>query len=91
MRTMTIAIAPVKNSPHPNAAKVFVNWLLTAEGQTIFHKAKATMPIRKDVTDFRPANRLEPAKASLVDLALMVEASKIQREATLSRLMGLEK
>lgn len=27
-------VAVFKNAPHPNAAKVFVNWFLTQEGQT---------------------------------------------------------
>jgi iron(III) transport system substrate-binding protein len=29
------AVALVKNAPHPNAAKVFVNWLLSREGQLV--------------------------------------------------------
>ena len=49
------AIAVIKNGPHPNAAKVFLNWLLSQEGQTVFIKALALSSPRKDVTDFRPA------------------------------------
>jgi hypothetical protein len=29
--------AIINNAPHPNAAKLFINWLLTKEGQTAFH------------------------------------------------------
>jgi ABC-type Fe3+ transport system substrate-binding protein len=28
----------MNRAPHPNAAKVFVNWLLSREGQTLFQK-----------------------------------------------------
>lgn len=31
-------IALMNRAPHPNAAKVFVNWLLSREGQTTFQK-----------------------------------------------------
>ncbi len=30
----------MQNAPHPNAAKVFVNWLLSREGQTIVQKGR---------------------------------------------------
>lgn len=39
----------VKNLPHPNAAKVFVNWLLTKEGQEITTKAMGQATRRLDV------------------------------------------
>lgn len=31
-------LALMNQAPHPNAAKVFINWLLSREGQTIFQK-----------------------------------------------------
>ncbi len=40
-------------APHPNAAKVFINWLLTKEGQTIVSKVTGKQSGRLDVpTDF---------------------------------------
>ena len=42
------------NRPNPNAAKLFVNWLLTLEGQTIMHTLAEQDPdqsLRTDVTD----------------------------------------
>ena len=39
----------VKNPPHPNAAKVFVNWLLSKEGQEIYGKAMTQGTRRLDV------------------------------------------
>lgn len=40
----------MKNAPHPNAAKIFINWILTKEGQTIFSKSLAAPSSRIDVT-----------------------------------------
>lgn len=50
----------IKGAPHPNAAKLFINWLLTSEGQTIYAKYKALSSVRKDVPDFRPHNARAP-------------------------------
>ena len=43
-------IAVVKNPPHPNAAKVFVNWLLGKEGQEVYGKAMTQGTRRLDVS-----------------------------------------
>jgi ABC-type Fe3+ transport system substrate-binding protein len=39
----------VDKAPHPNAAKLFVNWLLTREGQTIWSREVQTNSRRLDV------------------------------------------
>jgi ABC-type Fe3+ transport system substrate-binding protein len=39
----------MKSPPHPNAAKVFVNWLLSKEGQEVFGKAVGQATRRLDV------------------------------------------
>jgi iron(III) transport system substrate-binding protein len=41
--------ALIKDAAHPNAAKVFVNWLLSKEGQTVFTKALGQPTRRLDV------------------------------------------
>ena len=33
------SIALMNRAPHPNAAKVFINWLLSRDGQTLFQKS----------------------------------------------------
>ena len=43
------ALSVVKNSPHPNATKVFINWLLGKEGQEIYGKAMGQATRRFDV------------------------------------------
>ncbi len=42
-------LAILKNVPHPNASKVFVNWLLSREGQSAFTKAMGQPTRRFDV------------------------------------------
>ena len=41
-------------APHPNAAKLFVNWALTKEGQTAFARDVQTDSRRTDVTPLNP-------------------------------------
>jgi len=42
-------VALLKNPPHPNASKVFLNWLLSGDGQTRFTKALGQPTRRFDV------------------------------------------
>ena len=43
------SLSVVKNSTHPNATKVFVNWLLSKEGQEVYGKAMGQATRRLDV------------------------------------------
>src|SRR5262245_22505766 len=43
------ALSIIKASPHPNATKVFVNWLLSKEGQEVYGKAMGQATRRLDV------------------------------------------
>jgi iron(III) transport system substrate-binding protein len=43
------ALSVVRGSPHPNATKVFINWLLGKEGQEIYGKAMGQATRRLDV------------------------------------------
>jgi ABC-type Fe3+ transport system substrate-binding protein len=38
----------VDSAPHPNAAKVFINWLLSREGQIAFQDAIRLPSLRRD-------------------------------------------
>ena len=58
-----LAALVVKGAPHPNAAKLFINWLLTPEGQRTVAKSSSTLSLRKDVPDFTPEKaRFTPKK-----------------------------
>lgn len=65
----TIAISRVKNSPHPNAASLFIEWLLSAEGQQLHAKERATGSIRKGVTDYTP----EAARVDLTGVTVTTD------------------
>ena len=43
------ALSVIKAPPHPNATKIFVNWLLSKEGQEIYGKAMGQATRRFDV------------------------------------------
>lgn len=49
-------------APHPNAARLFVNWFLSKEGQTIFGKALPANSARTDVEAFNPDNSAAAGK-----------------------------
>ena len=50
----TVGAVVLAKSPHPNAGKLFMNWLMSEEGQNTVSQAKATPPIRKGVPDGSP-------------------------------------
>lgn len=39
----------LNRAPHPNAAKLFINWMATKEGQTTWHESENTVSIRTDL------------------------------------------
>ena len=46
----------LNKAPHPNAAKIFINWLLTKEGQTLYSKTVGVESAREDV----PTEHIDP-------------------------------
>jgi iron(III) transport system substrate-binding protein len=57
------------NAPHPNAAKVFVNWIASKEGSTIFGKADSSASLRTDVDSsaWVPANLIPKKDGKYID------------------------
>lgn len=57
-------ITLISRRPHPNATKVFVNWLLSKEGQTIYMTGAGVPSGRVDIPlegfDFNPAVLIQP-------------------------------
>jgi iron(III) transport system substrate-binding protein len=51
------SVSPMNRGPHPNATKVFINWLLSRETQTAWSKATGFWSRRMDV----PQGHLDPA------------------------------
>ena len=50
------SLALFNKAPHPNAAKIYINWLLSKEGQTVFARANGYISARLDV----PTDHAEP-------------------------------
>lgn len=55
-------ISLIKQAPHPNAARSFLNWVLTAEAQTLHSKANLLPSARVDVSTegLDPSNIIQP-------------------------------
>lgn len=57
----------VKGATHPNAAKLFMNWILSREGQQVYARAGSLEPMRKDVTGFLdPRVKMQPEPQKLL-------------------------
>ncbi len=54
-------LALFNRAPHPNAAKVYINWLLSKEGQTIYARGNGYVSARLDV----PTDHTEPWRVPL--------------------------
>lgn len=77
----TLAHAVIKNSPHPNAARLLANWLLEKQGQETYARAILGDPIRADVPQFYPAPlRLTPKKPVWSTVADIDDSARAMRE-----------
>ncbi|MDO8636851.1 MAG: extracellular solute-binding protein [Dehalococcoidia bacterium] len=86
-RVQTLNI--VKDAAHPNAARVFINWLLSAEGQTIGARLRSTLPLRTDVQDFTPAAaRVKYTKVFPLTPKDEDDNTKALRDRVVSKLWG---
>ncbi len=58
----------MKKPPHPAGAKLFANWLLTKEGQTVMAKAGGTRSARLDVPEdwLDPGERVQPGRKYII-------------------------
>ena len=55
-------LAVIKNPPHPNASKLFINWLLSREGQETYQKALGEPTRRLDVDSPKEPYAVRPAR-----------------------------
>lgn len=59
LSTDSSAIHIYNRAAHPNAARVFINWVLSKEGQTVLSKIAGGQSGREDVpTDFLPPDQI---------------------------------
>ncbi|MBI2934227.1 MAG: extracellular solute-binding protein [Chloroflexi bacterium] len=77
-------IVVFNNNPHPRATQVYINWLMTAEGTSLWSKGLEVLPLRSDVS----GEELNPAFVTRPDdifpdedhLELRVQMRDIARE-----------
>jgi len=78
--------AVFKNPPHPNATKVFINWLLSRDGQKIISGARGEPSARTDVPPASPEDAPKPgikyldAHKEEIMARFLAPAQKILRE-----------
>jgi iron(III) transport system substrate-binding protein len=71
-------------APHPNAAKLFANWMASKEGLEIYARARGEAPTRSDIDAlaFLPAELVPQAGATYFDMhgweSGVVERQKVQ-------------
>ena len=46
-------VALFNNAPHPNAAKLFVNWIASKEGLEVYSRTRGGAPTRNDISEDR--------------------------------------
>ena len=56
------ALALINRPPHPNATRVYVDWLLSKEGQTTWAQLVLDCSRRLDVSNCSPENRPDPTR-----------------------------
>lgn len=85
-------ISLAKNAPHPKSAQVFLNWLLSHEGQVVFSRGSSMPSARVDVptTGITPMLLAEPGEKVFLetedDILLRAKMMEITKEIMASLL-----
>ena len=59
------------NPPHPNAAKLFVNWFLSRQGQTTWQRHTGNASLRRDIAkDYLPSHTVPKENGNYTFMAL---------------------
>ena len=67
---------PIKGAPHPKAAQVFINFMLSPEAQAILSKSTVTAPINRKVPI--PAGMEAAVPHDAADIAKMIRIDRVQ-------------
>ena len=78
------AVLAVNRPPHPNARKLFVNWLLGRDGQIVIGRALGTNSARLDVPVFDPETAVPTDRPALNTQSEPFTATR-QRASALAR------
>ena len=79
----------LQGAPQLNAARFFINWFMSQEGQTLFQKSQNTGGFRNDVPNFEPPEaQITPANPIWWTLEDDLEVSRIMTEKVLKKLLA---
>ena len=84
---LTFGVGLAKDAPHPNAAKLFIDYLLSKEGQEIIADAGYFVPHR-DVA--APIMKQVPPKMKVIPLSMSLATKYNEYFQTYKKLMGLK-
>ena len=85
-------IGKVKGAPHPNSARLFLNWLLSDEGQDLLSKTHGVLGVNSRAPDWRHATlRFTPTKLFLTSSKDMEDQARFFAEGFISKLVGQDK
>ena len=84
---LTFGLGLVKDAPHPNAARLFIDFLLSKEGQEIIAEAGYYVP-RRDIA--APIMKQVPAKLKVIPLPMSLASRYNEYFQTYRKLMGLK-
>jgi len=84
---LTFGLGLVKDAPHPNAARLFIDFLLSKEGQEIIAEAGYYVP-RRDIA--APIMKQVPAKMKVIPLPMSLASRYNEYFQTYRKLMGLK-
>ena len=76
-------------APHPNAAKLFINWLLTKEGQTSICKNLPSNSARSDVDSFDKVGVPTPGRTYYSSGRESTYAKQLEAQQFINRLVGI--
>jgi iron(III) transport system substrate-binding protein len=89
---MTVSqIAMLEKAPHKNAARLFINWMVSREGQIMQYATSFAVPVHKDLQlpQFVPfADTITGKKANVRDDALLVSDTNKKMDALWDKYWG---
>ena len=84
------AIQLIKNAPHPNAGKLFINFLLSQQGYELVTTIGQLGSLRKDVTDRSVLTSLKPFNVIANTIEDEIQISKNNREGVAAKVLGVQ-
>lgn len=85
------AFGVLKGAAHPNAARLFANWIFSQEGQTVYARAGSMTSMRKDVPDFLDVKvQIKPAPTKIImrNWTISEETNSIHKSGLAERIFG---